>query len=234
MRPFARSVLFYLLFLGSLAVIPRLQAAQSNSGSLNGTVSDPSGAVIPGASVSILNPVSKYTRTATTDDLGQFHFANVPFNHYHLTASRDGFAAYATDVNVQSAVAVTTNIHLQIGAASNTITVEGGEDLIESDPTAHTDIDRELFDRFRWKAPPPARVRWSRLLHLESPPTPTACFTALGDHASNSFSIDGQPITDQQSKVFSNQIPPTPSSRWRSSPVRRRPSTATRPAWSSR
>ena len=34
-----------------------------------------------------------------------------------------------------------------------------------------------------------------------------ACFTDLGDHAENSFSVDGQPITDQQSKVFSNQIP---------------------------
>jgi hypothetical protein len=32
-------------------------------------------------------------------------------------------------------------------------------------------------------------------------------FHGLGDHASNSFSVDGQPITDQQSKVFSNQIP---------------------------
>jgi hypothetical protein len=40
-------------------------------------------------------------------------------------------------------------------------------------------------------------------------------FHGLGDHASNSFSLDGQPITDQQSKVFSNQIPSMPCSRWR-------------------
>jgi len=42
----------------------------------------------------------------------------------------------------------------------------------------------------------------------------------MGDHAENSFSVDGQPITDQQSKVFSNRFPSIPSSRWSSSQVR--------------
>ena len=103
--------------------------------------------MIPGATVTIRNPVSAYTRTTTTDNTGQFHFANVPFNHYHLSASRDGFAPFAQDVNVNSTVSVTSNIHLQIGAATNTVTVQGGEDLIEQDPTAHTDVDRELIDK---------------------------------------------------------------------------------------
>jgi Carboxypeptidase regulatory-like domain/TonB-dependent Receptor Plug Domain len=207
MRPVARSILFCILVVGSCPIFSSLQAAQSNAGSINGTVSDPSGAVIPGASVSIKNPVSAYSRTTTTDDSGQFHFSNVPFNHYHLTASRDGFATYATDVNVQSVVAVTTNIHLQIGAASNTITVEGGEDLIEGDPTAHTDIDRGLFDRLPLEN---ASSSLSSLVTLASPGVSAdsnGLFHGLGDHASNSFSVDGQPITDQQSKVFSNQLP---------------------------
>jgi len=40
-------------------------------------------------------------------------------------------------------------------------------------------------------------------------------FHGIGDHASNSFSIDGQPITDQQSKVFSNQLPVVRSRTWK-------------------
>src|SRR4051812_25901096 len=146
MRPSVRGILFWLFVLGSSTAFSRMQA-QSNSGSINGAVSDPSGAVIPGASVSIQNPVSAYSRTSTTDNSGQFHFPNLPFNPYHITVFKDGFATFAGDVNVESIVPVTSNIHLKIGVASNTVTVEGGADLIEDDPTAHTDVDRGLFDK---------------------------------------------------------------------------------------
>ena len=66
MRGSARSIFFFLLVFLSAVVFSDLYA-QSNSGSVGGTVTDPSGAVVPGATVSIQNPVSKYSRTATTD-----------------------------------------------------------------------------------------------------------------------------------------------------------------------
>jgi hypothetical protein len=184
-----------------------LLRAQSNSGSVTGTVTDPSGAVIPGASVTIENPVSAYTRTTTTDKTGQFNFRNLPFNPYHLTVSTEGFAAFAGDVDVTSILPVTTNIHLKVGAATNTVTVVSGEDLIELDTTNHTDVDRGLFDKLPLES---ASSSLSSLVTLASPGVAAdsnGLFHGLGDHASNSFSIDGQPITDQQSKVFSNQLP---------------------------
>ena len=93
MRTSSRSILFFLfVFLFSSAF--SMLHAQSNSGSISGTVTDPSGAVIPGASVSIQNPVSAYTRTTTTDNTGHFRFPNLPFNPYHLTVTKDGFAAF--------------------------------------------------------------------------------------------------------------------------------------------
>jgi len=92
MRTSTRSILFCLLVLGYSTAFSTLQA-QSNSGSINGTVTDPSGAVIPGATVSIQNPVSAYSRTTTTDTTGHFHFPNLPFNPYHLTVTKGGFAA---------------------------------------------------------------------------------------------------------------------------------------------
>ncbi len=206
MRHFVRSILFCLLVLGASAAFSSLHA-QSNSGSVNGTVTDPSGAVIPGATVSIQNPVSAYSRTATTDNAGQFHFSNLPFNPYHLTVVKDGFATFAGDVNVDSVIPVASNVHLKVGAASNTVTVEGGEDLIENDSTVHTDIDRGLFDKLPLES---ASSSLSSLVTLASPGVAAdsnGLFHGLGDHASNSFSVDGQPITDQQSKVFSNQLP---------------------------
>ena len=68
-------------------------------------------------------------------------------------------------------------------------------------------MDRELFDKL------PLESNSSSLSSLVTLATPgvaadsNGLFHGLGDHASNSFSVDGQPITDQQSKVFSNQLP---------------------------
>src|SRR5579863_7461612 len=206
MRKYSRNIPFFLfVFLFSSAFSTSI--AQSNSGSIAGVVSDPSGAVIPGASVSIQNPVSAYSITTTSDSAGHFRFSNLPFNPYHLTVAKDGFATFVGDVDVDSIVPVASNIHLKIGAASNTVTVEGGEDLIENDPTAHTDVDRGLFDKLPLES---ASSSLSSLVTLASPGVAAdsnGLFHGLGDHASNSFSIDGQPITDQQSKIFSNQLP---------------------------
>ena len=64
-------------------------AAQSagNSGSINGTVQDQTGAVVTNANVEIRNPVSGFDRSTSTDSAGRFEFSNVPFNPYHLTAT---------------------------------------------------------------------------------------------------------------------------------------------------
>jgi Carboxypeptidase regulatory-like domain/TonB-dependent Receptor Plug Domain len=202
-----RFVVFLFAVAGSIA--PQLLYGQSagNAGTIVGTVTDPSGAVIPGATVSVSNPVSAYTRTAVTDKTGRYQFTNLPLNPYHLAINATGFGAAAQDVDVRSTVPVTLNIALQLGAASTTVTVEGGQDLVENDSTFHTDVDRGLFQKLPLES---QSSSVSSLVTLASPGVAAdsnGLFHGLGDHASNSFSVDGQPITDQQSKVFSNQIP---------------------------
>ena len=83
-----------LCFASSVAMYA--QASGGNSGTVRGTVLDPSGAVIMGATVEIENPVSHYTQTAQTDDQGNFELKNVPYNNYHLSASAAGFQAGET------------------------------------------------------------------------------------------------------------------------------------------
>jgi hypothetical protein len=183
--------------------------AQSNSSSLSGTVLDPSGAVVANATVEVHNPVSHFDRSTTTDSSGRFTFANVPFNPYHLSVTGAGFSPYAQDIDVRSAVPLDIKINLQVAASSESVTVqsEAGEDLLENDPTSHTDIDRGLFDKIPLES---SSSSLSSLVTLASPGVAAdsnGLFHGLGDHAENSFSVDGQPITDQQSKVFSNQIP---------------------------
>ncbi|MGA7079891.1 MAG: carboxypeptidase regulatory-like domain-containing protein [Terriglobales bacterium] len=178
-----------------------------SSGSINGTVLDPSGAVVPNAGVEIHQAVSGYDRTTTTDSKGNFTFPNVPFNPYHMTVTAAGFAQYAQDVEIRSVVPASVKVSLQVSGTSTTVSVESAGDLVENDPTFHADIDRNLFDKLPLES---ASSELSSLVTLSTPgiaADSNGLFHGIGDHAENSFSVDGQPITDQQSKVFSNQIP---------------------------
>jgi hypothetical protein len=207
--PFKRGSLlctfcFLILFLASL-----YSPAQSgNAGVVRGTVTDPTGAVIPGATVHLTNAASGLARTATTDALGQFGFTNIPFNPYEINVSANGFAPLRQSIEIRSVVGTSLKLILQIAGASQTVTVEAASgDLVETDPTFHTDVDRDMFIKV------PMESQSSSLSSLVTATTPgvaadsNGLFHGLGDHASNSFSVDGQSITDQQSKVFSNQIP---------------------------
>jgi Carboxypeptidase regulatory-like domain len=192
------------------ATMPRAALAQNlgSAGTINGTVMDPSGAVIAGATVTVLNPVTGFTRTVTTDSSGEFTFTNVPFNPYHLTATAKGFAEQAQDLDVRSTVPVNLKIAMQLTGGKTTVTVTTeASDLIELDATTHTDVDRAIIKDLPLES---QSSTLSSLVTLSSPGVAAdsnGLFHGLGDHASNSFSIDGQPITDQQSKVFSNQLP---------------------------
>jgi hypothetical protein len=186
---------------------PAFAQSAGNSTSVTGTVLDPTGAVMPNVTVEIHNPISGFKRTATTDESGRFTISNVPFNPYHIVARSEGFAVYSQDVDVRSVVPVNLDISLKL-ASSETVTVESeGVDLLEKDPTFHTDVDKDLFDKLPLES---ASSSVSSLVTLASPgisADSNGLFHGMGDHAENSFSVDGQPITDQQSKVFSNQIP---------------------------
>jgi Carboxypeptidase regulatory-like domain/TonB-dependent Receptor Plug Domain len=178
-----------------------------NSGSISGTVLDPSGAVVPNATVEIQDPVSHFDRSVVSDKSGNFSIPNVPFNPYHMTVTAEGFAPTAKDVQVRSVVPVSININLQVSGSTTSVTVTDAGDLVENDSTFHSDIDRNSFEKIPLES---STSSVSSLVTLSTPgiaADSNGLFHGLGDHAENSFSVDGQPITDQQSKVFSNQIP---------------------------
>ena len=205
-----RAFLYILVLSLGIIALPAGVAAGSMGGAgvVTGAVKDPTGAVIPGANVTIHNPVTGYERTTSTDVSGSFTFTNIPFNPYHLTVTDAGFAPHAQDVDLNSSVPVNLNITLELASGKTTVTVSSeASDLIEIDPTTHTDVDRALFDKLPLESPSSGL---SSLVTLSTPgitADSNGLFHGLGDHASNSFSVDGQPISDQQSKVFSNQLP---------------------------
>jgi hypothetical protein len=179
---------------------------QSTSGNVTGIIKDPSGAPVANAAVRIENSVSGYSRETTTNAQGTYRFANLPFNPYRVIARSNGFNTASTNVDVSNTVPISVPFNLTIGA-STVVTVEAGPELVENDPTFHADIDRSVIEHLPVESPSSAL---SSIITLSSPGVAAdsnGLMHGLGDHAENSFSLDGQPITDQQSKVFSNQIP---------------------------
>src|SRR2546426_318754 len=201
-----RRLVFFILSLGLLICTTSSRAQLGNSGSIEGVVKDPSGGVVAGATIEISYAVSGFHRETATGSDGSFKFTNVPFNSYHLAVTAGGFENYAQDVDVRSAVPTTVQVSLKIGTAVQTVNVEA-KDLVENESTFHTDIDRGLFERLPLES---ASSSVSSLVTLAAPGAvadSNGLVHAIGDHAESSFSVDGQPITDQTSKVFSNQIP---------------------------
>src|SRR6516225_3402087 len=184
------------------------RAQLGNSGSIEGVVKDPSGGVVVGATVEITNPVTGFQRQATTAKDGSFTISNVPFNPYHMTVTATGFATYIQDVDVRAVVPVTLEVGLKVGTEVQTVNVEAsGGDLVENESTFHTDVDQTISDKLPLGSVSSAV---SSLVTLVTPgiaADSNGLFHGLGDHAENSFSVDNQSISDQQSKVFSNQIP---------------------------
>lgn len=189
--------------------LPAAARAQGlgGAGTVQGTVKDPSGAVVPGATVSLNNAVTGFARSAQTDAAGRFLFRNLPPNSYHLSVALSGFQTAEQDVDVRSSVPIDLSIALALATATTTENVVGHiEDLVESSPTTHTDVDQNLVARLPIE---PSSTGLSSVITLAAPGVvadSNGFFHPLGDHAQTQFSIDNQPIADQQSRMYSNQF----------------------------
>jgi hypothetical protein len=173
-----------------------------------GTVNDPSGAVVPGATITIRNPVSGYFQKVTSGNSGEFRLVNIPPNSYHVRVEAPGFTAFSQDVAIKNSVPIQVNAKLLLPSEATTVNVEAeGANLIEVDPSAHVDADRNQI--LKLPASDPGAGLSQAITYSTGGVAADAngFFHPLGDHAQVSFVIDGQPISDQQSKVFSTQLP---------------------------
>lgn len=195
------------LIIGLSSICAAAALAQSlNAGTVQGTVIDPNKAVVPNAAVTIENSVTGYTRTTTTGADGAFRFDNIPFNNYAFTATAPGFSGTHGSWSIRSSVPITISLALTVGGATESVTITGSE-LVENVPTTHTDVDKTLINRLPVRSPGNGL---SEVITLAAPGVvadSNGFYHPLGDHAESSISLDNQPITDQQSKAFSTQIP---------------------------
>jgi hypothetical protein len=199
-----------LLAVAAATVAPVAAQALGSAGTVTGVITDPNGAVVPNASVTIANTITGYTRTVNTGADGSFRFNDVPPNNYQLSINATGFSAAQQDLVVRTTVPISLKIPLAVGGAAETVTVTSASasDMIENVPTTHTDVGQMQLAQL------PVRSPGSGLSDVITQAAPgvvadsNGFFHPLGDHAETSYSIDNQPVSDQQSKAFSTQLPP--------------------------
>jgi hypothetical protein len=177
------------------------------AGTVQGIVRDPTGGVMQAVEVRLRNPVSGFSRTSTTDAAGRYVFSNLPPNPYHITVEAQGFQRLERDVDVRTGVPITVDLTLSLAVTETKVEVVGhAEDLLERDPSAHTDIDQSLIAKLPLEA---SSSGLNQIVTMASPGVVSdsnGFFHPIGDHAQTQFSIDNQPVTDQQSRLYSNQI----------------------------
>ena len=120
-----RSFVFFLVLLCAFVVIPLSVSAQSAStGTVAGTVTDNSGAVVAGSKITIVDKATGDTRTTMTNTEGHYFFANVNPGTYSIKFSKSGFAeTIVTNASVDIGTTLTENMQMKLGPLSQTITV---------------------------------------------------------------------------------------------------------------
>jgi hypothetical protein len=100
--------------------------AQTATGSLSGTITDPSNAVVAGATVTLVNTATGAERSAVSSSLGTFDFQALQPGTYTVSVEAKGFKkAVARDITVSVSSAAQVTIPLEIGSASETVTGHG-------------------------------------------------------------------------------------------------------------
>ncbi len=120
------------LGVGVAAGVPGM-AQSTTSARLTGTVTDPSGAAVPGTKVTALNMGTTLAVTVESDSRGNYAFNSLPVGNYQVTTEHTGFAPLVeTGVTLGVSQNVTLNLPIKLGGSSDSVTVEGGADLINT------------------------------------------------------------------------------------------------------
>jgi hypothetical protein len=100
-------------------------------GALNGNVRDPNGGTLPGVAVTVAQPITGFLRTVVTDARGDWTMAGLPVGRYTVTFELTSFKKVVrSDIDVEAAVPRTINVTLEIGNITESVTVQGGAELV--------------------------------------------------------------------------------------------------------
>jgi hypothetical protein len=181
--------------------------AQARIGAVQGTVKDPSGALVRDARVTVTQPVTGYTQTVQTDQQGSFKLVNIPFNTYKLRAEAPGFQSAEQSIDLESTIPANIELSLSLVGATAAVTVTADNSaILEQDRTSSdTDLNQTLLERPIGAAPSRA---------IESMVASAPGFVTddngrmhpRGSESQVQYVVDGVPVTDNMSAIFSTSL----------------------------
>lgn len=200
MKTLVRSV----VGIASLVLVVATASAQTQTGEIFGRVTDSTGAVLPGATVTISSTALIQPQTAAASVSGSYRFPNLPIGVYQVTFELQGFQRVIHDeVRIQAGFNAEVNGRLQLSTVEETVTVTGESPIVDTkSSTLGTNFGKELLE-----AIPSARDPW---VILEQTPGMVmnvqnvggnqsgqqASFAAHGSSANQQWNMDGGTITD--------------------------------------
>ena len=175
------TVLYFIIFVLFINTAP----AQSPNGTVSGIVLDPSGGIIAGADVLIINGATGVQYAGKANSEGFYVVPNIPPGAYRIQVSNSGFKTIIKpDIIIHVLDAIAINFTLPIGAASEIVTVTGGVPLVNTENAAvSTVVDRQFAENL------PLNGRsFQTLIDL----TPGVVVTASNEYDGGQFSVNGQ------------------------------------------
>src|SRR4051812_48195488 len=179
-------------FLGVLLTLclclSRNAGAQVLYGSIVGTVTDASGAVVPNAQVRASNPQTGESREATTDVSGRYTFGNLTAGQYDIRVSAPSFRTYSqTGVNAVINSVVRIDVQLEVGASTQEITVQSNAAILQ---TEKSDLHTDLGSHEVTNLPSPAYRNYQSLYQLVPGATPPQFQNSVTDTPQRSLTTN--------------------------------------------
>jgi hypothetical protein len=189
--------------------------AQTDRGSIRGTVSDPNNALIPGATVKVISEATNETRTVVSDARGEFAVSSLPPGRYRVEVEQvSGFAKFGRVLTLQVNQQYSLEVQLSVGALQNEITVEDFSPLKKESPALGTVIEERQIREL----PLDGRnfLELALLAPGTAPSAPGSAGSVRGDFAfsangaredSNNFLLDGVYNLDPKLNSFGVRPP---------------------------
>ena len=202
-----RNLFRTVIICGALLPLGLTAFAQSRIGTIQGTVKDPTGALVPNAQVTVTQPVTGYRQSTQTDAQGSFKLVNVPFNTYKVRVEAAGFQPAEESIDLETTIPVNLELSLSLEETTAAVTITtGAAAMLETDRTSSdTDISQTILERPLGAAPSRA---------IESIVASTPGFVTddngrmhpRGSESQVQYVVDGVPVTDNMSAIFSTSL----------------------------
>jgi hypothetical protein len=195
----------------SLLLLTMAAFAQSDRGAITGTVTDPSGAVVPNATVLAKNVASGTEYKTVTTETGSYTIASLPAGAYELTIESRGFKRFVTQgVQVQLLQTARADVTLEVGAATDTVTVTAEAPLLQTESAEQsTNISGQLFNSLPLNFGATNSIRgWLSFIQLAPGVSGTTQTASINGAPTGSFKIylEGQDVTSTNDTVWTSTV----------------------------